>query len=99
MYSSASPRLGGEVLLQFNLLDHTDPVTVIEIPVGEFRDKRKHLIRKSTDVQNVATLLRLRVSVRLDIDTHELRIAVTRLEFVPLPHRLRTAVPGTRCVN
>src|SRR5688572_10461954 len=63
---------------QLNTLDHTDPVTVVEIPVAEFRNKRKHLIRKSADVQNIATLLGLRVSVRLDVDTNELRIAVTR---------------------
>ena len=48
---SASSALSFSLLgeLQLNLLDHTDPVTVIEIPIGELRYKRKHLIRKSTD--------------------------------------------------
>src|SRR5262245_33045708 len=69
---------------QLHPVDHTDPVFAVEIPVGKLGNKRKHLIRKSTDVQNVATLLRLGMTVRLDVNTNELRIAVTRLEFVPL---------------
>src|SRR5687767_10013802 len=63
-------------------------MTVIEIPVSEFRHEGEYLIRKSADVQNVGPILGLRVSVRLDVNTDELRIAISRLELVPLLHRL-----------
>src|SRR5688572_5591555 len=93
-----SPCLPQACALDLNLLDHTDPAAVIQISVREFRDKCKHLIRKSADVQDVAAFLGLCVSVRLNIDADEFRIAVSRFELTPLFHRLGRAAAKTSVV-
>src|SRR5262245_36425518 len=79
---------GLKMSLQFDGLNHADPVVVAQTSRGEFRDQLEDLIREAADVQDVFALLGLDRAVGLNVDADRPRLRIAPLEFGPLLHRL-----------
>lgn len=63
---------------------------------GNLGDQAEHLVAEPADIDDIRPFLRLGVRVRLDVDRHHLGLRVSRLEILPLPHRLgRPAAEST----
>src|SRR5215831_3459301 len=93
LYSSLITHHSSLLPSHLHPIDYAYPVVRSHASRGKFSDDLKHLVRESSDVQDVGTLLGLRRPVWLNIYADKPRVWISLLELIPFGHRGTSTAP------